>query len=274
MQFLANPLSKHLARMPDGSLLVRSSPIARTGTQLYLPHEVFQDGAVPRQYQGQAHIRVIRSSQEVLSARTIASAEGAVLTDSHPPVFIDPSNFSTYQKGHIQNVRQGPATPDGEQTLVADLIVRDRELSSDILLGRKRNLSLGYSCSYSEQSNGTMLQTDIEVNHCAVVAIGRAGPSVAIMDDLPSLPLTPVFEKMGALLARAFDELPVVRPAITDFFAELEQGPANSHHVAMAYPEPEKQGKKSDKSARSILETKNLSGSEQYADAMRRCWRK
>ena len=49
-------------------------------------------------------------------------------------------------------------------------------------LSQKREISLGYNCSYTLYKDGYR-QTDIIINHVAVVEKGRAGPKVAIQDN-------------------------------------------------------------------------------------------
>ena len=50
--------------------------------------------------------------------------------------------FANYAKGHIQNVRQS-----GNFTL-ADLVIKDASLISDIRNGVVREVACGYTCKY------------------------------------------------------------------------------------------------------------------------------
>ena len=245
--FYGNAISEHMAKLPDGTLLVRSCALARTGTQEYRVSEVFRDDRdVPPACRGKDSIVVIRLPEEVFAAKAMASAEGCTLTDGHPSTFISPVNFRVHVCGHVQNVRRSPnPLPDGNFALVGDLLVRDTQLAQAVITGQRRQLSLGYDCEYHPQPDGTLIQRNLVINHAAIVAQGRAGATVAIMDEMPP------FAKFGAVLARAYDSLPETRPMIDEFLAELSDDQQNPPSA-----------------------TASELDSEQYASAMRRHWRK
>ena len=75
----------------DGSLLCKDVPIARTGTQIYLPEEVDLE---PDPLTGT--VTVWRTEDEVFSTETMASFEGVAVTLEHPEgangeiVFVNP----------------------------------------------------------------------------------------------------------------------------------------------------------------------------------------
>ena len=87
-------------------------------------------------------VSVFRPPSEVLSTRTMASLEGVPITDDHPPQFLSPMNYATWQAGHVQNIRQGPRTPEGESTVVGDIIIRDAGLSDKVERNLKREISV------------------------------------------------------------------------------------------------------------------------------------
>lgn len=202
--FAGTAISEHLAHLPDGSLLCRGVNIARSGVQLYKPEELAEWGEVPNAPRG-GLIPVMRLPEEVFSRRSMASAEGLPLVSPHPGVFLTPSNWKAYSSGHIQNVREGEALPNGDRTLVADLVVRDRELAEQIGLRRRRQVSMGYSCRYELMPDGnTWAQRDITYNHAAVVEKARGGDYLAIMDSEPDgLRLQQVLEKFSRVMDRA-----------------------------------------------------------------------
>lgn len=191
--FCGSRISDHLARTPEGFLLCLSVPICRTGEQKYRAHELGLSGG--------DEIRVIRPASEVLSAATIASFEGKPICDDHPPRFLDPSNASSFQKGHLQHVRPGPPLPDGELPLLADLVVTDAALIDKILHG-KREVSGGYNTEYFANDDGTVTQTQIRGNHVAVVTTGRAGENIAIQDAIQEEKMTSqdVCERLDRLI--------------------------------------------------------------------------
>ena len=183
MHYYGTRLSENISRRePEGYLLCLNVPVARTGTQEYLPEEL---GLPP----GSSFIPVFRPEEEVFSPETMASFEGMPVTDDHPPEGVDVSNIRALQKGHAHNVRRG----SGEESdlLLADLIITDPGLIERILEEGKREISCGYTYELREE-NGQYIQRKIRGNHVAVVDAGRAGPRVSIKDEQPSK--SPIWE--------------------------------------------------------------------------------
>jgi hypothetical protein len=85
LRFLANKISDNIARTPDGYLICRSVPFARTGYQDYLRKEVYGLTAS----EPNAVVRVFRSPDQVFCPLTMASFEGKPVTNNHPPVDLD-----------------------------------------------------------------------------------------------------------------------------------------------------------------------------------------
>ena len=162
-----------MTKTPEGFLVCHSVPICRTGMQEYLPQEL---GVTDR---GDCILKVFREESEVFKPAAVASFEGKPVTDDHPPVGVDASNYASYTKGTVQNVRRGSGA-DGDK-LVCDLVVYDAVLIAKIDAG-KREISCGYECKYIEMDDGTYEQVDIIGNHVAVVEEGRAGHEVSIRD--------------------------------------------------------------------------------------------
>jgi len=178
MQYYGTRLSENISRRePEGYLLCLNVPVARTGTQEYLPSELGLTGTSLR-----PSVPVFRAAEEVFSPETIASFEGMPVTDGHPPEGVDVSNIRALQKGHAHNVRRG----NGEESdlLLADLIITDPALIDAILRDGKREISCGYTYELCEE-NGQYIQRKIRGNHVAVVDAGRAGSRVSIRDEQP-----------------------------------------------------------------------------------------
>jgi len=168
---LTNNISR---REPEGYLLCLNVPVARTGTQEYLPEELGVSAP--------GMIRVYRPEEEVFSPETMASFEGMPVTNDHPEEGVDISNISDLQKGHAQNVRRGSG--DESDLLLADLLITDPELIELIMDEGKREISCGYTYELCEE-NGQYIQRQIRGNHVAVVDAGRAGHRVCIKDNKP-----------------------------------------------------------------------------------------
>lgn len=166
--YLATRISPHLARTPAGFLICKDVPITRSGPMAYLASELDLPG-------GAQKLTVWRSVEETTSQRFLASAEGAIVTDAHPPRFVDAKNFQVFSRGHMQNVRIGPRDRDGNATVIADLFIGDEGLAKKVETGAVRDVSIGYSLDVVQDGKGRWMQKNMKVNHCAVVPKGRAG---------------------------------------------------------------------------------------------------
>lgn len=173
--FYGSRISDNIAKTPEGFLICYNVPIGRTGEYKYLSCEVgLDDSKNPNEI-----VSVYRDDEAVFDKKTLASFEGKALTDEHPVEDVDTNNWQMYSKGEITNVRKG----DGEYSdcIIADLIVRDPIVISEIESGIKREVSSGYSCDYV-MKDGKIYQTNIIGNHVALVKNGRAGSRVSIKD--------------------------------------------------------------------------------------------
>ncbi|WP_163855807.1 DUF2213 domain-containing protein [Paenibacillus elgii] len=170
--YYGSRFSPNMTATPEGFLICHNVPIARTGWYEYLGEEI---GAEPGKI-----VRVYRSPEEVFSPAAMASFEGKILSDEHPPELVTPDNATRYAKGVVQNVRQGSGTDS--DLLLADLVVYDQMLIDEVQEG-KREVSCGYDCMYEAMEDGTYQQKHICGNHVAIVKKGRAGDRVAIQDS-------------------------------------------------------------------------------------------
>lgn len=194
MAFFGSKISKHISKTPEGYLICSSVPIGRSGTIKYLDSElgIGTEGKI---------ITVFRNPEENTSPIALASFEGKPITDGHPDVDIDATNYNYYQKGHMQNVKS-----DGK-FIYADLFITDEALINDILSGNKREVSCGYDTVYKEL-NGNFYQTQIRGNHLAIVSEGRAGNQVSIRDDA---------KQIKRILKRSNNKMKDVKKIIADF---------------------------------------------------------
>ena len=167
--YYGSHISEHLVKTPEGYLICYAVPINRTGVQVYTAQEV----GIPNG--GDEAVNVYRLDEDVFSPAALASMEGKDITRGHPPEMLNAENQAGYSKGHLENVRR-----DGENT-VADLIIKDPSLVSDVENGILREVSCGYNCQFEPYLDGYK-QTHIVGNHVAVVPRGRAGRDVAIKD--------------------------------------------------------------------------------------------
>lgn len=164
----------------DEGFLIVPSRIARTGIQDYLAYELGITDGDPMRV-----IKIYRSPEEVFSPDAMASFENKPVTDDHPTVFVDSSNWRDLSKGFSRNVRR-----EGDY-LMADLIIADKE-AIDKVVGGKVELSNGYGANYDwtpgvtpsgEHYDGQ--QKNIRGNHVAIVDAARCGPVCRVSDNQP-----------------------------------------------------------------------------------------
>lgn len=172
--YYLSKISDNIGETPEGYLICKNVPIARTGVQEYLGQEIQVEDRYDKE------VNVYREEEDVFDEAAIASFEGKPLTDEHPPVQVNINNLSQYAKGHVQNVHRCTSDPT---LLVADLVVQDPVLIEKIKNKVKREISCGYDSYYVPYKDGYK-QFEIRGNHIALVTKGRAGSRVSIQDNL------------------------------------------------------------------------------------------
>lgn len=170
--YFGSRISDHILKTPEGFLICKDVPIARTGTQQYRGCEF--GGPV-----ADGIYNVQRPEAEVFDRAAVASFEGKPVCDEHPEEDVTPDNYGRYMKGVCRDVRRGDG--DLSNCLVADLVIYDADLIGKIEAG-KREISCGYNCLWNPTSDSNYDQLEIRGNHIAVVDRGRAGHKVAIRD--------------------------------------------------------------------------------------------
>jgi hypothetical protein len=168
-------LSAHRIKNDKGQLIVTGCTFARTGKQKYHKSEldlVIQPGE-------DEFIYLDRPVEEVSSPATIASFEGAPITDDHPEDDVKVGvNWDYLSKGMAFNIKY-IADTNTEGHLEADLILTDAKLIEDVETHRVNELSAGYNCDVDDT---TWTQRKIRGNHIAVVMSARAGHMATIRD--------------------------------------------------------------------------------------------
>lgn len=171
--FYGSKISDHMIETPEGYLICKAVPIARTGVQDYRGIEFGAPNA-------QQIYHVERPESEVFSVAALASFEGKPAVNEHPSEDVTADNYARYTKGVCRDVRRG----DGalSECMVADLIIYDKQLIQAIKNG-KRDISCGYNCLWVPSGDQGYIQKEIRGNHVAVVSQGRAGHKVSIRDS-------------------------------------------------------------------------------------------
>lgn len=160
---------------PDGFLLCRDVPVARTGVMLY------GEGEVPIQADANHLIRIQRDEADVFHPATLASFQGKPVVDEHPDVKVTPDTWRDHAVGVVLNPRRGDGARLDNQFTYCDLLITDKDAIAAVR-GGKRQVSVGYDASYEELGPGLGRQHNIIVNHVALVDRGRCGPRCTIGD--------------------------------------------------------------------------------------------
>ena len=175
MQFLDAAALAGTRRTADG-YLVAEVKTARTGIQDYCGWEVGK-AAMDR-------VRVYRPPEQVFSKDSLASYAHKPVTDDHPSEAVTADNWKKLSVGQIGD----EVARDGEFVRIP-LIVMDKGTIDKIEAG-KQELSAGYVCDLDWTSGVTpqgetydAIQTQIRINHVAIVDRGRAGPEARIGDN-------------------------------------------------------------------------------------------
>jgi hypothetical protein len=172
--YVTEPLGPQQAMTPEGFLVVKSVPLARTGRQLY------SDKEIPIKGDAQGKIIIDREPEEVFRPATIASLQGKPITLDHPSDDVNPDNYHDLAVGHVLNPRRGTGVFD--HLLIGDLMITDKKAIEAIRNKLLREVSVGYRADYEETGDARGRQRNILCNHLALVKDGRCGPVCRIGD--------------------------------------------------------------------------------------------
>jgi hypothetical protein len=172
--YTVSKIGKTREMTPEGYLLCRDVALARTGTLLY------GDGEIPVEPDNTGLIVVTRGDDDLFRPETMASAEGKPVTNDHPDDWVKPENWKQLSCGIGQNIRRGEGLEDN--LLIGDLLITDKQAIEDVNNG-KVEISLGYDTDYLQLEKGKATQSNIVINHIALVEKGRNGNRCAIKDS-------------------------------------------------------------------------------------------
>ena len=170
--------------LPNGFLPVEAN-LTRTGIFTYF--DMAPDGTVKIQ-------RQLRHPDEVFADDTMASLHGLPATNDHPPVnLLNTDNAKDWIVGwqadtpiRVQLDDVAIESPDYIRTKI---VFFDRKTIDQIQTGKKREISLGYTCLLDETPgvfNGQpydAVQRQIRYNHLSLVDKARGGSACRIIQD-------------------------------------------------------------------------------------------
>ena len=152
---------------------------ARTGIQEYLASELRLKDRAPNDI-----VRVYRPAEEVFDDESLQSYLGSDVTNNHPSTLVDASTY--------RNTSVGVVTSAGRQDgdfVTVDMIIKDKDAIKAVESG-KCELSAGYTALYDDTPGTTpegepydFRQTQIKINHVAIVDRARAGANARIFDE-------------------------------------------------------------------------------------------
>ena len=208
MQFTDAVAVSGTRRTADGYLVAEARSV-RTGIQLYAGSEVGKPEL--------SVVRVYRPADQVFAAASLQSFTHAPVTMDHPAEAVTADNWKALAVGEVSTA----AKKDGEWVHLP-LILKDAAAIQAVETG-KRELSAGYTCELvfgdgvtpdGEAFNAT--QTNIKINHLAIVDRARAGSKARIGDGAISWGAAPVTndqqpekEKIMTLKTVTVDGIPV-----------------------------------------------------------------
>ena len=162
---VAEKLSEHRYKTPEGYLICVDSVLARTGKQTYRRNEIFADSGDDRL------IEVDRKAEEVFSPETMASFENKPICVEHPDVDVNSGNISEFAVGFVRDIHKGEY--GGEPVMLGTLVITDAKTVEEIENGEHTDLSCGYDCDIEDCDSPE--QKHIRGNHIALCEHGRAG---------------------------------------------------------------------------------------------------
>ncbi|MGG6461407.1 DUF2213 domain-containing protein [Solilutibacter silvestris] len=263
--FTPERLSAKQSLTPEGFLLCRDVPIARTGEMLY------GSGEVPVEASTDGLIRISRTPEEVFRDETLASFEGKPVTIDHPSDFVSPDSWQELTHGTVFNVRQGTGIED--DYLLADLLITSKQAIEEVRSGR-REVSCGYEADYEQLEPGRGVQRQILGNHVALVERGRCGPRCAIGDEDMTQKRSKWQDMLRkALRARDAEELKEIEKEAEAYDSEEEEEEEESKkktgdRVAKALDAIEKRLKAMDEDIKELKEKSESEDDDEDEDDM------
>lgn len=163
----------------DNGFLRVTGKAARTGVYQYLASELGLNDREPNSI-----VNVYRPPSEVFNQDSLASYANVDVTNDHPNTMVDSKTYKSVSVGHVLDATQNGDFVDLTMIIKAEGAIKDVESG-------KSQLSPGYTAVYEEgkgvSPNGESYdfkQTEIEINHVAIVSRGRGGDQVRINDQI------------------------------------------------------------------------------------------
>ena len=168
----------------DSGFLHINGVVARTGLQPYMGAEL------GNMEEPTAMFNVYRPRDEVLKEESLSTYANAPITDDHPNTFVTVDNATELIKGSVASYET--YNKDGIDYIKAQIVVTDKELINKVING-KMELSAGYSQNLVKEKGEfegvtyDYIQTNIKINHVALVDSARCGQECKLVFDSNSI---------------------------------------------------------------------------------------
>ena len=114
---------------------------------------------------------MVRDSEDVFNKESMSTFIGKPVTLYHPKEKVNSGNIQKFQIGALLDAKQDP---NNSNNLIGDLIIYDEYTVKKVMDEELKDLSLGYRAKVVPLADGRYKQTEIVVNHLAIVEEGRA----------------------------------------------------------------------------------------------------
>ncbi len=160
-----------------GYLYCKNSILGGIGAQKYLGKELpFKD------VKPDSVVELVRESVDVFDSTSMETFNGKPVTLHHPERKVNSKNFKKFIVGSLNDVKQDSNNSDN---LIGDIVIYDEYTVDKVMKGELKDLSLGYRAKVVPTGDGRYKQTDIVINHLAIVEDGRAEMAQKVALDIP-----------------------------------------------------------------------------------------
>lgn len=206
-------------RKSGDGYLVAYPRVARSGIQIYSGHEVGRPDM--------EQVRVYRPETEVFHRDSLHSYGHKPVTNDHPPVMVDASNWREFSVGDLgeEVLRDG-------QFVRVPMMLMDQAAIAEYEAG-KAELSLGYTMDLKWEAGTTpkgetydAVQSHIRANHLALTDSARGGPMLRIGDSYPTRGATQMTTKQivvdGLKVTMEERDADIILRALDKFDADMK----------------------------------------------------
>lgn len=195
MKFTDNVTLSGTRETEDG-YLVAEVRCARIGTQDYAGFEIGVDSPV---------VTVYRDEADVFAKDSLASFVGKPTTDDHPTEPVTADNWKNHAVGSIGEgvLRDGDYIKVPITLMDSAIIKKVKAGKAEISMGYTADMVFGDGVTPTGETYNAK-QTNIRINHLAIVDAGRAGKNCRIGDNASPWGKSPIINDTGKTSMKTF----------------------------------------------------------------------